>query len=72
MPDELSKCLHVAPGTYTYYTLGMSLLPQGKTNEAISAFTLEALANPSFLTTSVWEEPALFSIKDDVVTRNVR
>ena len=53
--------------TYTYYTLGMSLLNQGKIDKAISAFTLEALANPSFLTDSVWEHPPLLLVKDDVV-----
>ena len=68
------KAVQISPrstDTYTYYTLGMSLLSQGKDNEAISAFTLEALANPSFLTTSVWEEPGLSSIKDDVVTETL-
>lgn len=38
---------------YTYYTLGLSLLNQNRNLEAIEAFSLEALANPIFLTTKI-------------------
>ena len=53
---------------YTYYTLGMSLLGQGKRDEAIASFALEGLANPIFLTATNWNQAPLLQIKDEVVS----
>ena len=39
----------------TYYTLGHAYLQQNKTQQAITAFVLESLSNPSFLIDPLWE-----------------
>ncbi len=39
---------------YIYYTLGLSYLGQGKIDQAITAFSLETLSDPEFLTTDLW------------------
>ena len=56
---------------YTYYTLGLSLLKQNKNDEAVEAFALEAIANPIFMTTNVWEQPPLLSLKENVVGKTL-
>lgn len=53
---------------YTYYTLGISLLNQGKRDEAIASFVLEAIANPIFLTATNWNQSPLISIRTEVVS----
>ena len=55
--------------SYTYYTLGVALLEQDKTTEAIEAFSLEALANPIFLITDVWEKQPLSLLQDSVINK---
>lgn len=57
--------------SYTYYTLGLSLLQQDRTAEAIEAFSLEGLANPIFLIADVWEQQPLLSIRDSVVAKTL-
>lgn len=56
---------------YTYYTLGLSLLNQGKIDTAVYAFVLESLANPLFLTADVWEYKPLAPIKNTVVRKSL-
>ncbi len=41
---------------YTYYTLGLSYLQQDQIEQAIAAFSLEGIANPSFLTADIWKD----------------
>ncbi|MGB7488571.1 MAG: O-antigen ligase family protein, partial [Phormidesmis sp.] len=56
-----------SPHSYTYYTLGVTYLEQGKTQAAAHAFALEALANPQFLTSDVWERESFLPIKEQVI-----
>jgi len=55
----------------TYYTLGRIYLNQQKTTQATTAFALESLVNPSFLTNPIWNSPPLSNLLDDVVTQTL-
>lgn len=57
---------------YTYYTLGMSLLQQGKESEAVESFVLEALASPIFLTADNWNRLPLLEIRAEVVRKTLK
>ncbi|EDX85831.1 O-Antigen Polymerase family [Synechococcus sp. PCC 7335] len=56
---------------YTYYTLGLSYLDQGKTNQATSAFSLEALSNPKFLTTNIWMSEPFSELLPSVLDQTI-
>lgn len=56
---------------YTYYTLAISLLMQNKTDESIEAFALEALTNPVFLTTNVWNQVFFLPIRTKVLDKTL-
>ncbi|MBE9063602.1 O-antigen ligase family protein [cf. Phormidesmis sp. LEGE 11477] len=64
-PDQARQYLHhvvalLPRGQYaTYYTLGHAYLNQNQPAQASIAFTLESLANPSFLTDPIWKQPLL-------------
>ncbi len=57
--------------SYTYYTLGVTYLEQGKTQEAIYSLVLEALANPQFLTSDVWEREPFLPIRESVIDETI-
>lgn len=68
----IKQAIRVLPrntNSYTYYTLGLSLLEQNRKTEAVEAFSLEAIANPIFLVTDVWEQPPLLPLKESVVEK---
>lgn len=49
------------------FGLGMSLLRQGKTAEAIAAITDEIVNDPMFITSPIWTDPALQALYPQVV-----
>lgn len=51
-----------------FYSLGLSLLLQGKTELAVDAFTLEVLRNPIFITSPLWTIRQLQPIYPQVLT----
>ncbi len=53
--------------SYTYYTLGVVYLEQDKAQAAVHSFSLEALANPQFLASDVWEREPFLPIKEQVI-----
>jgi len=70
-----TRAIHLSPrdsNNYTYYTLGLSLLQQGKKDKAVEAFSLESLANPIFLTASNWNKEPLLSVRDEVVSNTLK
>lgn len=56
---------------YTYYTLGLTYLQQGKIEQAVTAFVLESIANPELLIADMWSDelfaPLLPSVLDKVL-----
>lgn len=56
---------------YTYYTLGLTYLKQQKKSQAIAAFVLESLANPSFLIDPLWQQPPFAELLTHVVDRTL-
>ncbi len=59
---------------YTYYTLASAYLQQNKVDQAITALSLEGMANPDFLIANIWtEEPfaqLLPSVLDKTLNRD--
>jgi O-antigen ligase len=68
-----AQSLQLMPRTigYRYYTLGLTYLSQGKQPAAITTFALEALANPNFVTMSLWDQPPLESLKPEFAAKTV-
>lgn len=52
-----------------YYTLGLSYLEQNLTEKAVTAFSLEALAKPSFLFTDLWSTEPFIDLLPAVVNK---
>lgn len=52
-----------------FYGLGLSLLAQGKTAQAVEAFSLESLRDPLFITNPGWRSPALQPLSEPVFLR---
>lgn len=53
---------------HTYYLLGLAYLAQQKREQAITAFTLEALINPNILISPLWaKDPQLEAVLPEVV-----
>ncbi len=50
------------------FGLGVSLLRQGKTDDAIAAMTTEVVNDPSFITSPLWAEPTFQPIYQKIVT----
>jgi tetratricopeptide (TPR) repeat protein len=50
------------------FGLGVSLLRQGKTDEAIAAMTTEVMNDPSFITSPIWTEPTFQPLYPKIVT----
>ncbi len=50
-----------------YFGLGVSLLRQGKTTEAIAAMTTEVINDPIFITSPIWTEPIFQPLYPQVV-----
>lgn len=50
-----------------YFGLGVSLLRQGKTAEAINAITTEVINDPSFITSPIWADATFQSLYPQVV-----
>ena len=65
----LSRSAQLVPrnALYTYYWLGRSYLSQQQIEKAITAFTLQSLVDPQFLTLSVWSNPPLSNFKNAVL-----
>ncbi len=55
-----------------FYSLGLSLLEQGKESLAIQAMTLEIVRDPLWLTSPVWRSPKLAAIAPKVQTAIVQ
>ncbi len=53
----------------TFYGLGLSLLAQGKVDLGVEAMALEGLRNPLFITSPIWNTPALKPIYTQVLER---
>ncbi len=49
------------------FGLGLSLLRQGKTNEAVTAMTTEVINDPMFIASPIWQEAAFQSLYPQVV-----
>ncbi|MBD2108753.1 O-antigen ligase family protein [Nodosilinea sp. FACHB-13] len=49
------------------YVLGQAYLAQGQTEAAVTAFSLQGLGNPEFLTLPLWEQESLAPIKQQVL-----
>ena len=58
------------PG-YTYYILGLLYLSQNRIDEAVTAFSLEALINPQTVSMSVWQTPPLSNIREEFLAATV-
>lgn len=52
-----------------FYGLGLSLLAQGQTDLAIASMTLEALRDPLFITSPIWQLPTLKPLYEPVTRR---
>jgi len=52
-----------------FYGLGLSLLAQGKVDQAVEAFSLESLRDPLFITNPGWGSPALQPFSERVFLR---
>jgi tetratricopeptide (TPR) repeat protein len=50
------------------FGLGVSLLRQGKLDEAIAAMTTEVMNDPSFITSPIWTEPTFQPLYPKIVT----
>ncbi|MBD0337636.1 MAG: O-antigen ligase family protein, partial [Cyanobacteria bacterium Co-bin13] len=57
---------------FTYCLLGQIYAAQGKLEQAVAAFTLEALVRPAFLTYPLWAEPPLQALYPAVVQRTLQ
>lgn len=55
----------------TFYSLGLSLLDQGKKDLALQAMALEIIRDPLWLTSAVWRSPGLVAIAPAVQDRVV-
>jgi O-antigen ligase len=66
---SFSKAIQLLPRSerYTYYLLGREYLKQGKTDEAIAAFAVQALILPKFLTSPLWFQSPFAEIKEPVL-----
>lgn len=51
------------------YVLGQAYLAQGQTESAVTAFSLQGLSQPEFLTLPVWEQEPLAPIKQQVLAQ---
>ncbi|MGG6238624.1 O-antigen ligase family protein [Nodosilinea sp. AN01ver1] len=49
------------------YLLGQTYLAQGQTEAAVTAFSLEGVGNPEFLTLPLWQQAPLASLQDPVL-----
>ncbi|MEM6352766.1 MAG: O-antigen ligase family protein [Cyanobacteria bacterium P01_D01_bin.14] len=57
---------------YTYYLLGISYLEQGKTQEAATAFSLQALIAPALMSAQMWTTEPFTEIRQTVVAQTNR
>lgn len=64
---QAAELLPVKRGVF--YGLGLSLLAQGKTEQAVQAITLEALRYPLFITSPIWRSPQLQPLYQQVTAR---
>ncbi|MGB3791036.1 MAG: hypothetical protein WA949_23725, partial [Phormidesmis sp.] len=69
--EQAVRLLPRNDGNYTYYTLGLAYLKQGKLSKAINAFVLESLGNPIFLIGRMWEKEPLLSMKHAVISKSL-
>ena len=61
--DAFTAAAQLAPAKRgVFYSLGLSLLHQGRSDEAVQAMTLEILRDPLWLTSPVWRTPQLAAI----------
>ncbi|MEL7354709.1 MAG: O-antigen ligase family protein [Cyanobacteria bacterium J06560_5] len=56
---------------YTYYLLARAYLNQNEVEKAMTALTLEAIANPAFLINPVWRQPSFSPHLTTVVTQTL-
>ncbi|MEO1391457.1 MAG: O-antigen ligase family protein [Cyanobacteria bacterium J06634_5] len=57
---------------YTYYTLGISYLQQNKTEQAITAFSIEGMAKPDFLTADIWADETFSLLLPSVLDQTLK
>ncbi|MDJ0713297.1 MAG: O-antigen ligase family protein [Prochloraceae cyanobacterium] len=64
-----SRSIQLLPrnNQYTYYLLGREYLKQQKIDKAIAAFSLQGLIYPEFLTSDIWSQSPLSSLKEPVL-----
>ena len=70
-PAERSVTLQNRDSTYSYYTLGLAYLGKGDVEKAIDAFVLQGLSIPHFLTFTLQNDPALQSLRSDILARSL-
>jgi O-antigen ligase len=56
---------------YAYYLLGSIYLKQGQIEKAISAFSLQGLINPEFLTSKIWLNEPLSNLHLTIVKKTI-
>jgi len=68
--QSMHHALRLFPRTqhYSYYTLGCSYLNQEKSDKAMTAFILEAIANPQFLIDPLWQQAPFSDLLPTVVS----
>ncbi|MGL5874892.1 MAG: O-antigen ligase family protein, partial [Xenococcaceae cyanobacterium] len=69
-----SRALQLQPRDAIYYDyclLGQAYLQQGKKEKAVSAFALQGLILPEFLSFRMWSQPALADIRNAVVRETI-
>ena len=57
---------------YAYYTLASAYLQQDKIEQAVTALSLEAIANPAFLTTHIWKEEPFAQLLPSVLEKTLK
>ena len=69
----LQRTIRLSPRSqnYTYYLLARAYLEQNEIEKAITALTLEAIANPAFLINPVWRQPSFSPHLTAVVTQTL-
>lgn len=69
-----SRAIQLLPRSrhFSYYFLGQSYLNQGRKEDAITAFILEALKSPKFLVMDLWNNDPYSSLKTEVLSQTLK
>lgn len=65
----LDLSLAIADQYYGYYFLGLALLRQGLTQEAVRSLALQAIVDPGYLTYPLWQSQELRGIHQQVINQ---